>query len=43
MNEKIEEIANILFELNLGLRPCDCIAIVSKLIELDLIKGVDYD
>lgn len=36
--ENIEKLADIIFQLNLGLRQCDCIALATKLIELDLIK-----
>lgn len=36
--EKIDKLANIILELNLTLRQCDCYAIAKKLIDLDLIK-----
>lgn len=36
--EKIENLADIIFNLNLDLRKCDCYAIAIKLIDLDLIK-----
>lgn len=41
--EKVEEIADIVAKLAPDMRYCDCIALVKKLIDLDLIKGVDND
>lgn len=40
---KIEEIANIVAKFAPDMRYCDCIELVKKLIELDLIKGVNND
>lgn len=39
--EKIEKIADIIAPLVPDIRYCECIAIIKKLIELDLIKDIN--
>lgn len=41
MEEKIEKLVDIIAPFVPNLRYCDCIAIITKLVELDLIKDLD--